>query len=92
MDIDLISLKEYFKKKHLPNKNNDDTSTQETDQEQISYTEEEWQEIKGIGPKLAQRLCEGGPFENLEDIKEIKGIKPKIFDNILEWHESKERQ
>jgi DNA uptake protein ComE-like DNA-binding protein len=55
----------------------------------ISFTETEWKEVKGIGPTLAKRLCEGGPYDHLDSIKDIKGIKPKIYDSILEWYSEK---
>ena len=55
----------------------------------IDYTEAEWKEVKGIGPTLAKRLCENGPYDHMDSIKDVKGIKPKIFDSILEWHSEK---
>jgi predicted flap endonuclease-1-like 5' DNA nuclease len=53
----------------------------EDDSEKIELTEEEWLEVKGIGPKLAKRLVENGPLP-LEEIENIKGIRSNVLSNI----------
>lgn len=47
-----------------------------------SATQTELQQIKGIGPKTAERIIEertrGGPFDSLADLSDrVKGIGPK---------------
>ena len=55
----------------------------------INYAVEEWSEIKGIGPTLANRLFEQGPYFDIEEVRNVKGIKPKLFESIKEWHMGK---
>ena len=47
-------------------------------------TVEELQELKGIGPKIAEKIIEyreeNGNFEKIEDIQKVKGIGPKKFE------------
>ncbi len=47
----------------------------------IELSEQEWLEIKGIGPKLAKRLVESTPLQ-FKDIEKIKGIKASVLENI----------
>lgn len=95
--INLISLDEWRRKESNEPELGLETKQQEVEESLddlnqsfnntvISYSEEEWKEVKGVGPTLAQRLCENGPFSNIEDVKKVKGIKPKIFENISEWY------
>lgn len=46
-------------------------------------------QIKGIGPKTAERIVEyrdvNGPFFYIEDIQKVKGIGPKTFKAIRDW-------
>ena len=45
--------------------------------------------IKGIGPKMAERIIDyretNGPFFYIEDIQEVKGIGPKKFEAVKKW-------
>jgi competence ComEA-like helix-hairpin-helix protein len=47
---------------------------------------EELQDLKGIGPALAQRIvdyrAEHGPFRNIEELKNVSGIGDAIFDGL----------
>ena len=49
-------------------------------------TEDELQELQGIGPVLAKRILEyrqeNGNFEQLEDLKNVSGIGEKTFEKI----------
>ena len=51
---------------------------------EIDLTLEQWKKIKGIGPTLAKRLVESGPYESLDKIKEIKGISERTLEQISE--------
>jgi hypothetical protein len=48
----------------------------------ISLTEQDWSEIKGIGPKLAKKLVENGPYANVEEIGKVKGVGKAVLENI----------
>jgi len=37
-------------------------------------TKEELEELKGIGPELAERIIAGQPYERVEDVMRVKGI------------------
>ena len=37
-------------------------------------TTEELQELKGIGPKLAEAIVKGRPYQGVEEITRVKGI------------------
>lgn len=43
---------------------------------------DDWTKVAGIGPKLAQRLVESGPYDSVNDVKEVKGISEKVFKEI----------
>lgn len=49
-------------------------------------TEDELQELQGIGPALAKRIVEyresNGNFERLEDLKNVSGIGDKTLEKI----------
>ncbi len=49
-------------------------------------SEEELQELQGIGPVLAKRIVEyrqaNGSFERLEDLKNVTGIGDKTFEKF----------
>jgi len=59
----------------------DDDDDVEPAQSSIELTEEEWLEIKGIGPKLAKRFVESGPLD-LEEIGQMKGVRQAVIENI----------
>lgn len=47
---------------------------------------EELDTLKGIGPKVAQRILDyrdKAPFKTLEELKEVKGIGDKLYEQIL---------
>ncbi len=35
--------------------------------------------LKGIGPVLSQRIINGRPYNNIDDILKVKGLGPKKF-------------
>lgn len=49
-----------------------------------SYTLEDWENIPGVGSKLAKRLLENGPYSSLEQLKEVKGVGDKMYERIAE--------
>jgi len=51
---------------------------------EINLTVDQWKSVKGIGPTLAQRLVENGPYQNLDAIKEVKGISKQTLERIAE--------
>jgi len=46
------------------------------------WDESQWTEVPGIGPKLAKRIVDAGPFTTIEDVKQVKGISEKVFGNL----------
>lgn len=70
-------------------------SKQEAQQEEVqkidvnSATLDELQELKGIGPKLAQAIIDGRPYEVVEDLLEVKGIGEKKLAAIKDLVEVK---
>lgn len=54
-----------------------------------SATLEELQTLKGIGPKLAQLIIDGRPYETVEDLLEVKGIGEKKLAAIKDLIEVK---
>ncbi|GAK60172.1 helix-hairpin-helix motif protein [Candidatus Vecturithrix granuli] len=52
-----------------------------------SAAPEELETLPGIGPKLAQAIIAGRPYEKIQDLLEIKGIGEKMlkkFENLIE--------
>ncbi|MDQ2659039.1 MAG: helix-hairpin-helix domain-containing protein [Verrucomicrobiota bacterium] len=47
-----------------------------------SATKEELENIKGIGPVLAQRIIEARPFKTADDLRHVKGIGPKKYEQM----------
>ena len=48
-------------------------------------TADELMILKGIGPKIAEKIIDyrkNNPFVELEDLMQVKGIGPKIYKNI----------
>ncbi len=49
-------------------------------------TLEQFQQLPGIGPALAQRLIDhrhaGGPFRSVEDLRKVKGLGPKRIERL----------
>jgi competence protein ComEA len=48
-------------------------------------TKEELDALPEIGPKKAQAIIDGRPYQKPEDIMKVKGIKQKTFDKIKDY-------
>ena len=51
-------------------------------------TADELMILKGIGPKIAEKIIDyrkNNPFVELEDIVQVKGIGPKVYKNIKDY-------
>src|SRR4051812_21595040 len=46
------------------------------------WTVNDWRKVNGIGPTLAMRLSQNGPYNTIEDIRRVKGISEKIVENL----------
>jgi len=47
-------------------------------------TEPEWLDVPGIGPTLAKRIVESGPYDNIDEVANVKGIRPSVFEALKE--------
>lgn len=47
-------------------------------------TIEELQVVKGLGPKTAQKIVDGRPYQSMDDLLKVKGIGPKTLEKIKE--------
>ena len=45
-------------------------------------TKEQIESLPGIGPKKAQAVIDGRPYQKIEDIMKVKGIKQGIFNKV----------
>jgi predicted flap endonuclease-1-like 5' DNA nuclease len=54
----------------------------------FNFKEEDWLKIKGIGPKLAKKLVENGPYMSIEEIGKVKGVRKTVLENIKTMIES----
>ncbi len=45
-------------------------------------TAEELQQLKGIGPVLAERITDGQPYKQVEDLVDVHGIGRTILERI----------
>ena len=43
---------------------------------------EQCSQVSGIGPALAKRIVDAGPFTTLTDVKQVKGISEKVMSNL----------
>lgn len=73
-------------------RSNENQSKSEVSEKQINIntaTAEELQEIKGIGPKIAQRIVSHreslGKYTTKEQLMQVKGIGEKFFENIKDY-------
>ena len=39
-------------------------------------------QLPGVGPKIADRIVSGRPFDDIDDLREIKGIGANLFDKL----------
>ncbi|OQY30320.1 MAG: hypothetical protein B6244_00220 [Candidatus Cloacimonetes bacterium 4572_55] len=42
----------------------------------------ELQELKGVGPKMAQKIIDGRPYQSVEDLRRVKGIGEKTLEKL----------
>lgn len=54
-----------------------------------SATSEELQTLPGVGPKLAQVIIDGRPYEKIEDLLDVKGIGEKKLEKLKDLVEVK---
>jgi competence ComEA-like helix-hairpin-helix protein len=54
-----------------------------------SATLEELESLAGIGPKLAQMIIDGRPYEKVEDLLNVKGIAEKKLEQFKDLIEVK---
>ena len=63
-------------------------ASENTEQEKIdlnSATQEVLETLKGVGPKLAEMIIAGRPYENVEDLLTVKGIGEKKLEKIKDF-------
>ena len=48
-------------------------------------TQSELQQVKGIGPVLAERIISTRPYNSIEDLKKVKGIGTKTYKKIRKY-------
>jgi DNA polymerase-3 subunit alpha len=44
-----------------------------------------WCQIRGIGPKMAPRIAEAGPYSEWSDMQRVPGVGPKTIERIQEF-------
>lgn len=62
--------------------------SENAEQEKIdlnSATQEELETLKGVGPKLAEVIIAGRPYESVEDLLAVKGIAEKKLEKIKDF-------
>jgi competence protein ComEA len=63
-------------------------ASENTEQEKIDLnaaTQEVLETLKGVGPKLAEMIIAGRPYEKVEDLLTVKGIGTKKLENIKDF-------
>ena len=58
------------------------TVTEDNPLDLNTVTAEELQQLKGIGPVLAERITEGRPYKRVEELMEVHGIGRTVLDRI----------
>ena len=62
--------------------------SENAEQEKIdlnSATQEALETLKGVGPKLAEMIIAGRPYENVEDLLAVRGIGEKKLQKIKDF-------
>jgi comEA protein len=87
----VITMAQEAKKTPAP-KEKTQKKDEETEAKKIdvnSATQEELETLPGIGPKYAQAIIEGRPYEKVEDLLRVKGIGEKTLAKLKDLVEAK---